>query len=145
MLWKMWCCHVCCPYGNDILVTFTTLLKNSIPGKCFHVSSKARKAYSCTIMYTSDSVALNCDGSMSYESTGYQRTAGDRSLPSLYNRLRSLALHSVLETNRALPQLAWRLNTPPIMYAPEPLVDVEALRIGAASFSQTCERTSQHL
>lgn len=49
---------------------------------------------------------------------------------------RALGIHRVLEPRGALPQPAWRLDNTPVAQAMETLVDVSALHIDSASFTQ---------
>src|SRR5579864_2649847 len=49
---------------------------------------------------------------------------------------RSLGIHRVLEPHGSLPQPAWKLDNTPIAQAGETLIDVHALHIDSASFTQ---------
>lgn len=50
-----------------------------------------------------------------------------------------LGLHRVLEPSGVLPQPAWRLDSRPVCYDNELLIDVLRLNIDSASFSQLKE------
>jgi len=50
-----------------------------------------------------------------------------------------LGSHRVLEPPGVLPQVAWKLDAKPVVYANEILCDVEALNIDSASFRQISE------
>ncbi len=58
------------------------------------------------------------------------------SLPSDQDLQRSLGIHRVLEPRGSLPQPAWKLDNTPVAQAGETLVDVRALHIDSASFTQ---------
>lgn len=65
------------------------------------------------------------------------------SLPSDQDFQRSLGIHRVLEPRGSLPQPAWKLDNTPVAQAGETLVDVHALHIDSASFTQiasACQR-----
>jgi L-erythro-3,5-diaminohexanoate dehydrogenase len=56
--------------------------------------------------------------------------------------LHDLGIHRVIEPRGSLPQAAWRLDNTPVAQPSETLVDVRALRIDSASFTQiasTCD------
>lgn len=66
--------------------------------------------------------------------------------------MRALGIHRVLEPKGALPQSAWRLDNTPVAQPAETLVEVQALHIDSASFTQiisACgrdrERMKQHI
>ena len=66
--------------------------------------------------------------------------------------VRDLGIHRVLEPRGALPQPAWKLDNTPIARPGETLVDVSALHIDSASFTQIAqacnrdeERMKQHI
>ncbi len=50
--------------------------------------------------------------------------------------MRSLGMHRVIEPIGSLPQAAWKLDNTPIAQPTETLVDVQALHIDSASFTQ---------
>jgi L-erythro-3,5-diaminohexanoate dehydrogenase len=50
--------------------------------------------------------------------------------------LRSLGIHRVIEPRGSLPQPAWKLDNTPVVQPSETLVDVRALHIDSASFTQ---------
>jgi L-erythro-3,5-diaminohexanoate dehydrogenase len=50
--------------------------------------------------------------------------------------LRSLGIHRVIEPKDSLPQAAWKLDNTPVAQPSETLVDVKALHIDSASFTQ---------
>ena len=61
---------------------------------------------------------------------------------------RALGIHRVLEPRGSLPQPAWKLDNTPIAQAGETLVDVRALHIDSASFTQiasVCQRDEQRM
>ncbi len=69
-------------------------------------------------------------------------------LPSEQDVSRSLGIHRVLEPRGSLPQPAWKLDNTPIAQVGETLVDVHALHIDSASFTQiasVCERDPQRM
>jgi L-erythro-3,5-diaminohexanoate dehydrogenase len=57
-------------------------------------------------------------------------------LPSEQDLPRSLGIHRALEPRGSLPQPAWKLDNTPIAQVGETLVDVHALHIDSASFTQ---------
>src|SRR5262249_741293 len=59
-------------------------------------------------------------------------------MPSFENTdmLRSLGIHRVIEPKDSLPQAAWKLDNTPVAQPSETLVDVKALHIDSASFTQ---------
>jgi L-erythro-3,5-diaminohexanoate dehydrogenase len=66
--------------------------------------------------------------------------------------LRDLGTHRVIEPQGSLPQAAWKLNNTPIAQSSETLVEVHALHIDSASFTQIAgacdndpERMKRHL
>ena len=70
------------------------------------------------------------------------------SLPSDENLQRSLGIHRVLEPRGSLPQPAWKLDNTPVARASETLVDIHALHIDSASFTQiasACQRDAQRM
>jgi len=61
---------------------------------------------------------------------------------------RNLGIHRVIEPAGLLPQAAWKLDNTPIALFAETLVDVQALHIDSASFTQIaniCDRDSQRI
>ena len=69
-------------------------------------------------------------------------------LPSDQDLQRSLGIHRVLEPPGSLPQPAWKLDNTPVAQTGETLVDVRALHIDSASFTQiasVCQRDEQHM
>lgn len=69
-------------------------------------------------------------------------------LPSDQDLQRSLGIHRVLEPRGSLPQPAWKLDNTPVAQAGETLVDVRALHIDSASFTQiasACQRDEQRM
>src|SRR6516165_5255057 len=61
---------------------------------------------------------------------------------------RSLGMHRVIEPVGSLPQAAWKLDNTPVVQASETLIDVQALHIDSASFTQiasTCERDTDKM
>src|SRR5258708_8861011 len=62
--------------------------------------------------------------------------------------LRSLGIHRVSEPRGSLPQPAWKLDNTPAAYPSETLIDVQALHIDSASFTQiasVCERDPERM
>ncbi len=62
--------------------------------------------------------------------------------------LRSLGTHRVIEPRGALPQAAWKLDNTPVAQPSETLVDVAALHIDSASFTQiasVCDREIERM
>lgn len=67
---------------------------------------------------------------------------------SSLNLTRSLGIHRVIEPVGALPQSAWKLDNTPIARSTETLIDVHALHIDSASFTQIareCQRDRQRM
>ena len=65
------------------------------------------------------------------------------SLPADQDLQRSLGIHRVLEPRGSLPQPAWKLDNTPVAQTGETLIDVRALHIDSASFTQiadVCQR-----
>ena len=61
---------------------------------------------------------------------------------------RSLGIHRALEPRGSLPQPAWKLDNTPVAGPGETLVDVQALHIDSASFTQiagACQRDVQRM
>jgi L-erythro-3,5-diaminohexanoate dehydrogenase len=61
---------------------------------------------------------------------------------------RDLGIHRVIEPAGSLPQAAWKLDNTPVAQFAETLVDVGALHIDSASFTQIaniCDRDSQRM
>ncbi len=56
--------------------------------------------------------------------------------PNDKNIARSLGIHRVIEPLGSLPQAAWKLDNTPILQPTETLIDVQALHIDSASFTQ---------
>ncbi len=68
------------------------------------------------------------------------------------NILRDLGIHRAIEPRGSLPQAAWKLDNTPVAQSSETLVEVHALHIDSASFTQiasTCandpERMKRHI
>lgn len=62
--------------------------------------------------------------------------------------LRSLGIHRVIEPKGSLPQPAWKLDNTPVALPSETLVDVQALHIDSASFTQiasACDRDPERM
>ncbi len=62
--------------------------------------------------------------------------------------LRNLGIHRVIEPRGSLPQPAWKLDNTPAAYPSETLIDVQALHIDSASFTQiaaVCERDPERM
>lgn len=62
--------------------------------------------------------------------------------------LRSLGTHRVIEPRGAYPQAAWKLDNTPVAQPSETLVDVNALHIDSASFTQiasACDRDPEQI
>ena len=62
--------------------------------------------------------------------------------------LRSLGNHRVVEAKGSLPQPAWKLDNTPVVQPSETLVDVHALHIDSASFTQfasKCDRNPERM
>ena len=62
--------------------------------------------------------------------------------------LRSLGIHRVIEPQGSLPQAAWKLDNTPSVQPSETLVDVHALHIDSASFTQiasVCNRDPERM
>lgn len=62
--------------------------------------------------------------------------------------LRSLGIHRVIEPRGSLPQPAWKLDNTPVAQLSETLVDVHALHIDSASFTQiagVCDRDPERM
>ena len=75
-------------------------------------------------------------------------------IPDFANQdvIRSLGIHRVIEPEGALPQPAWRLDNTPKAWPTETLIDVHALHIDSASFTQIVqechgdqERMKEHI
>ena len=69
-------------------------------------------------------------------------------LPPNQDLQRSLGIHRVLEPRGSLPQPAWKLDNTPVAQPGETLVDVRALHIDSASFTQiasVCQRDEQRI
>ena len=65
-----------------------------------------------------------------------------------FDYIRDLGVHRVLEPRGALPQPAWKLDNTPVARAGETLVDVAALHIDSASFTQiaqACDRDEERM
>lgn len=62
--------------------------------------------------------------------------------------LRSLGTHRAIEPRGALPQAAWKLDNTPVAQSSETLVEVNALHIDSASFTQiasVCDREIERM
>src|SRR5258708_23868266 len=62
--------------------------------------------------------------------------------------LRNLGVHRVIEPKGSLPQPAWKLDNTPAAYPSETLIDVQALHVDSASFTQiaaVCERDPERM
>lgn len=69
-------------------------------------------------------------------------------LPSDQDLQRSLGIHRVLEPRGSLPQPAWKLDNTPVAQRNETLINVCALHIDSASFTQiasVCQRDEQQI
>lgn len=87
---------------------------------------------------------------MSYYLIKYFWTQGNISMLSANNRdiSRSLGIHRVIEPIGSLPQAAWKLDNTPIVQYSETLVEVQALHIDSASFTQmanACDRDHERM
>src|SRR5947199_7991378 len=61
---------------------------------------------------------------------------------------RSLGMHRVIEPAGTLPQAAWKLDNTPVVQLSETLVEVQALHIDSASFTQMandCDRDHERM
>jgi len=56
--------------------------------------------------------------------------------PADSDLFRSLGIHRVIEPRGSIPQAAWKLDNTPVAQLSETLVDVQALHIDSASFTQ---------
>ncbi len=59
-----------------------------------------------------------------------------------------LGIHRVIEPAGSLPQVAWKLDNTPIVQLSETLVEVQALHIDSASFTQianVCDRDPERM
>lgn len=68
--------------------------------------------------------------------------------PANQDVTRSLGIHRVIEPEGALPQPAWRLDNTPVAQPTETLIDVHALHIDSASFTQIaqeCQRDQERM
>jgi L-erythro-3,5-diaminohexanoate dehydrogenase len=62
--------------------------------------------------------------------------------------LRSLGIHRAIEPRGSFPQAAWKLDNTPVAQLSETLVDVQALHIDSASFTQiskVCDRNPDRM
>lgn len=50
--------------------------------------------------------------------------------------LRNLGIHRAIEPRGSLPQATWKLDNTPVVQSSETLVEVHALHIDSASFTQ---------
>lgn len=69
-------------------------------------------------------------------------------VPADQDMQRALGIHRVLEPPGSLPQPAWKLDNTPVARSGETLVDVQALHIDSASFTQiagACQRDQQRM
>ena len=69
-------------------------------------------------------------------------------VPADQDMQRALGIHRVLEPPGSLPQPAWKLDNTPVAQRGETLVDVQALHIDSASFTQiasACQRDQQRM
>jgi L-erythro-3,5-diaminohexanoate dehydrogenase len=87
---------------------------------------------------------------MSYYLSKHYNKQGDESMPSSVgaDMLRTLGIHRVIEPQGTLPQAAWKLDNTPVAQPSETLVDVHALHIDSASFTQiasACNRDPQRM
>ena len=69
---------------------------------------------------------------------------------STHNRdiSRSLGIHRVIEPEGSLPQAAWKLDNTPVVQRSETLIEVQALHIDSASFTQmanACNRDHERM
>ena len=61
---------------------------------------------------------------------------------------RNLGIHRVIEPIGLLPQAAWKVDNTPVAQFSETLVEVEALHIDSASFTQIanmCDRDTERM
>ncbi|MGZ6368549.1 MAG: hypothetical protein ACXWPS_21670, partial [Ktedonobacteraceae bacterium] len=61
---------------------------------------------------------------------------------------RSLGIHRVTEPEGSLPQAAWKLDNTPFVQQSETLIEVQALHIDSASFTQmtnACNRDHERM
>ena len=87
---------------------------------------------------------------MSYYLSKYYDKQGDYSMPSSsdWDISRNLGIHRVIEPGDLLPQAAWKLDNTPVAQFSETLVEVKALHIDSASFTQitvNCDRDSERV
>lgn len=69
-------------------------------------------------------------------------------VPTSQDMQRALGIHRVLEPSGSLPPPAWKLDNTPIAQQGETLIDVHALHIDSASFTQiasVCQRDQQRM
>ena len=69
-------------------------------------------------------------------------------VPTNQDMQRALGIHRVLEPPGLLPQPAWKLDNTPVAQSSETLIDVHALHIDSASFTQianVCQRDLQRM
>jgi hypothetical protein len=87
---------------------------------------------------------------MSYYLIEHYNKQGVDSMPPSADTdmLRNLGIHRVIEPKASLPQAAWKLNNTPVAQPSETLVDVQALHIDSASFTQianVCDRNPERM
>jgi len=87
---------------------------------------------------------------MSYYLSKHYNKQGDVSMPSSSDPdiLRELGIHRVIEPSGFLPQPAWKLDNTPVAQPSETLVNVHALHIDSASFTQianACDRDPERM
>jgi L-erythro-3,5-diaminohexanoate dehydrogenase len=87
---------------------------------------------------------------MSYYLSKHYNKQGDHSMPSSSNWdiSRNLGIHRVIEPIGLLPQAAWKIDNTPVAQCSETLVEVEALHIDSASFTQIanmCDRDTERM
>jgi len=84
-----------------------------------------------------------------YLSKRYNKQGVDSMPPSAdMDMLRSLGIHRVIEPKASLPQVAWKLDNTPVARPSETLVEVHALHIDSASFTQitsVCDRNLERM
>src|SRR5947209_6357332 len=75
---------------------------------------------------------------MSYYLSKQNYEQGEHSMPSSsdWDISRNLGTHRVIEPAGVLPQAAWKLDNTPVAQFAETLVEVQALHLDSASFTQ---------
>ncbi len=92
-------------------------------------------------LITPKSISFTFLLNMSYYQSKHCHEQGDDSMPSSDDRdiLRNLGIHRVIEPAGLLPQAAWKLDNTPVAQFAETLVEVQALHIDSASFTQIAD------